>query len=120
MSSGLRRESSAYFGRISLPQRATKMEFIHSHDRDAPLEGWTPCYRLKLTSCDFGAYNEISIYSHLDLLGQCINLFYPAIDKQRYHARKPLDLDALFLSNSVQRDDGEADDPDKTTAVSGI
>jgi hypothetical protein len=85
------------------------MEFIYSHDRDALLEGQVPCYRPKPTGCDLGTYNEISIYPYLNLLGQYISLVRPAIDKHGSRARKPLDLDILLLSNSIQRDDNKAD-----------
>jgi hypothetical protein len=42
-------------------------------------------------------------------VGQCISLVRPAVDKHGSRARKPLDLDALFLSNPFQRDNDEAD-----------
>lgn len=51
----------------------------------------------------------MSVHPHLNILGQCISLVRLAIDKHGSRARKPLDLDALLLSNSIQRDDDEAD-----------
>ena len=85
------------------------MELIHCHDRDAPLKGWVPCYRPKPTGCDLWTHNEMSVHPHLNILGQCISLVRLAIDKHGSRARKPLDLDALLLSNSIQRNDDEAD-----------
>ncbi len=85
------------------------MKFIHSHDGDTPLKGWVPCNRPKPTRCNLGTHDKMSVDPHLNLLGQCISLVRPAIDKHGSRAGKPLDLDALFLSNSIQRDDDEAD-----------
>src|SRR6266852_1608618 len=85
------------------------MELIHSHDRDAPLKGRLPGYRPKPTGCDLGTHDKMSIRPHLNLLGQCISLVRPAVDKHRSRSMKPLDLDALLLSNSIQRYDDQAD-----------
>ena len=85
------------------------MEFIHSYDRDVPLKGQLPYYRLKPTGCDLRTYDKISIPPHLNLLGQYISLVGPTINKHGSRSREPLDLDVLLLSNSIQRYDDKAD-----------